>query len=1615
MPPINPWGKNKQQRNQTSPGSPGPKLNVPTIAQPKPAGAKSQYEEIQEDELIVLESVYQEDFKRIETGHGAWKKAEPCFEIRVKSSTDNDIAFTLAVTLTATYPKTPPLLSIKGDFNLLEGTRYKIQKIIETKPKELVAEEQAMIMEIVTACLDALEDAAQAKAAGKKVPSLEEERAAHEAALAKEAEAQKAEENKKKELERLEEQRMQDTMIQDELKRRKERVQETRRKNRAPPQVISQASIDTSIPGQALHETLAFEQPINILDANDNQILFQVVAGKVCLRKSPISKCFTVRPVVAQGAGDAPILVLKQTDLASEVKNSNNFKAQLQLLESELKSLKVIRHQNILIMLDYKVHKTIDEDGESDNSWTVSVLTEFAEKGSLLELLDIAGSLGVEKVRSWTIELLDALRFLHEKGIVHEDIHAGNVLLVRSSNGEVRPKLADAGYQNKLRALSGRRQPVDTISVAKSAYWLPNEIANAAQPQYTQKTDIWDFGILFLQMIFGLTVVQKYSSPTALADSLALSDSLNELVLKMFKADSKKRPRAVELMPSEFLATDAPILEDDNSASLSRFGSVSSLLPVTPRKRHDSMNTTSPFLRSRYKEDFVEEGRLGKGGFGEVVKARKRLDGQIYAIKKITQKPSASLTEVLKEVRLLSQLSHPSVVRYYNTWTEEIYDGSEIDEDATSTEVATSEDFISEMSPGHGPSLDIGTSGGLDFISSRGYPEIEFGYSGESEDDAISDDDDESTSLDDEGPNGKSPVKSNLIQKRSRSNSRYQRPFKTVLYISMEYCEKQTLRDLIKRGLYKDNDEIWRLFRQVLEGLVHIHGLNVVHRDLKPENIFIDAASNVKIGDFGLATSGQYTMADKTLSTAAHMSGDMTRSIGTAFYVAPEVKSTVAGTYTSKVDMYSLGIIFFEMCFRPLIPGMDRARVGEGLRQKQPSFPADFKISEKPIQADIVLSLLNHNPKDRPSSSELLKSGKLPVQMESETIRQALVGLTDSKSPYYDKMMKALFSLPSSQAKDYAWEMGGAHPSANDLLLQGIVKQKLVSIFRHHGAVETPRTILFPRSNHYGPTAVQLLDERGSVLQLPYDLTLPFARSIAKHEPAVERSFAFGRVFRDRDSGGQPQTFGEVDFDIVSTDTLDLALKEAEVIKVLDEIVENFPSLTNTQMCFHINHSDLLGLIFDFCRIETSIRQAVADTLSKLNVQSWTWTKIRTELRSPLIGVSAPSVDDLQRFDFRDTPSKAFTKLKTLFEGSGTFEKASSAIAHLRDVIEYIKRFGVRSKIYVTPLGSFNEKFYKGGIIFSCLSDRKVKDVFAAGGRYDSLIREHRHKTGTHSEPRHAVGFNLAWEKMARLPKAGAKGFLKKPDEDASGIWTTKRCDVLVASHDPTILRTTGAEVVQSLWSNDVSAELARDTRTPEDLLFQYRNDQHSWIVTIKQDSMLKVKSMDRKDVDDVDIPSTQLLAWLKSEIRERDQRNGTHHRARLQRGSSQQDSLTTNDHEQDVRVLVAGTKSKKSNRRNIVEQAQARASSVIHEFLDGPIAAIETTDQVMELIRATKLSDPDSWRSVTHAVPTAERRYIGEIHDLMTALASQNKDVTRNAFVYNFRTGKCIYYDLGA
>ena len=142
-----------------------------------------------------------------------------------------------------------------------------------------------------------------------------------------------------------------------------------------------------------------------------------------------------------------------------------------------------------------------------------------------------------------------------------------------------------------------------------------------------------------------------------------------------------------------------------------------------------------------------------------------------------------------------------------------------------------------------------------------------------------------------------------------------------------------------------------------------------------------------------------------------------------------------------------------------------------------------------------------------------------------------------------------------------------------------------------------------------------------------------------------------------------------------------------------------------------------------------------------------------------------------------DTPSKVSSKLKDIWKGTDIYERAASTLAHLRDVVQYAKSFGVVCKIFINPLHSVKESLYSGGIMFACLYDKKnYRDVFSAGGRYDALIKEQRPKTGGNYEERHAVGFNLPWERLAKVRRVtGNKAFLKKSEEEVQGIFTGKR------------------------------------------------------------------------------------------------------------------------------------------------------------------------------------------------------------------------------------------------
>lgn len=796
----------------------------------------------------------------------------------------------------------------------------------------------------------------------------------------------------------------------------------------------------------------------------------------------------------------------------------------------------------------------------------------------------------------------------------------------------------------------------------------------------------------------------------------------------------------------------------------------------------------------------------------------------------------------------------------------------------------------------------------------------------------------------------------------------------------------------------------------------------MIHRDLKPDNIFIsvgvDGADNIKIGDFGLASIGQ--VASGHASSNAAYQGNESRSVGTSVYVAPEVRSGGKGNYTTKVDMYSLGIMFFEM-WRPEMGGMERAKCLEELRKPYPALPMDFDCDS--AQAGILLSLVTHDPTKRPSAAELLDSPKLPDEMEGDTFRRALAAIADPNTPHYQKMVETLFSTSKvDKAKDFAWDLDEQSLSAMQHVHWRIAKETLISIFKTHGAIELSAPILYPYSKHYdNRDAVTLLDKTGALLQQPFDQMMGHARLLAKvKNPITGPSYSFGKVMRAPKFGGRPAQYDVADFYVVATDALDLSLQEATVLKVVDQIVDTFPALSTDQMAFQVNHSDLLEIIFDFCGIDQSARGPAAEQVSNLytdHTKAISWKSLRIELRSR--GVSATSLDELQRFDFRLPPSKAFAQLKTVFGDTDCYRKAASTIAHLKEVHEFTKLFGVKVRFLITPLQCYNSAFFKGGVMFSCIYDTKLKDVLAGGGRYDSLIKEYRYMpvNGSPSQ-RHAVGVTFNWIHLAKVPTRTPKAASKKAGQDrAQNIFNEKLYDVLVASFDPEIRRSTALEVLRELLDHGISAQLANSARSSDELLADRPETQPAWMVIVKAGA-LKVKTLWTRDAPEADVPAKDLVHWLRTEMRERDsvlriaanKSRPAHAEAAVHQGEhSSFPSGGSHNSRVKVHVLTADHKSKKINRQRVVEEAQLAASKLLQGFQDSDIVAVEASDSTLQAVhRGTKLSEPETWRKLD--VSNVEKQYVRDLQEILVELHDGG---AKDAFVYNFRTGSCMHYDL--
>ncbi len=118
-------------------------------------------------------------------------------------------------------------------------------------------------------------------------------------------------------------------------------------------------------------------------------------------------------------------------------------------------------------------------------------------------------------------------------------------------------------------------------------------------------------------------------------------------------------------------------------------------------------------------------------------------------------------------------------------------------------------------------------------------------------------------------------------------------------WVVMEYVFGESLAHVLNKhptGLPTQVIREW--FAALCRGVGYLHNQGVVHRDLKPGNIFIEHGF-LKIGDYGLSRR-----------ISGSEAGDLSRGIGTPYYMAPEIKN---GNYTASIDIYACGIILYEM------------------------------------------------------------------------------------------------------------------------------------------------------------------------------------------------------------------------------------------------------------------------------------------------------------------------------------------------------------------------------------------------------------------------------------------------------------------------------------------------------------------------------------------------------------------------------------------------------------------------------------------------------------------------------------------------------------------------------
>ena len=172
-------------------------------------------------------------------------------------------------------------------------------------------------------------------------------------------------------------------------------------------------------------------------------------------------------------------------------------------------------------------------------------------------------------------------------------------------------------------------------------------------------------------------------------------------------------------------------------------------------------------------------------------------------------------------------------------------------------------------------------------------------------------------------------------------------------FYTMEFVDGDSLENTVQKRRPVSLDKAVNIVATIAKALAYTHERGIVHRDVKPSNIMIDKSGRVKLADFGLAL--QEKCARLTVEGGL---------IGTPKFMSPE--QAAGGTATTLSDIYSLGVVFYElMTGRPPFDAVTPLGIIKKIQTDDPIPPRSINPDMPPEIEAIIMKMMARDPKDR--------------------------------------------------------------------------------------------------------------------------------------------------------------------------------------------------------------------------------------------------------------------------------------------------------------------------------------------------------------------------------------------------------------------------------------------------------------------------------------------------------------------------------------------------------------------------------------------------------------------------------------------------------------------------